>query len=177
MPKIFHSNELNFASGPFNREPFGLLTALPYLCKQADSRHLVFDIRKLPPGEYSFPYHYHRSAEEAMYIICGSMTVRTKNGFQIVNTGDVLFFETGEQGAHQFLNHTSDACTYFDVKTFYELDIVVYPDSDKLMISKYNEVFNIRDQEEYFSGEADITNVWKNLQGGKSSKAPRESDF
>jgi uncharacterized cupin superfamily protein len=167
MPKIFDSNELDFGNGPFNKPPFGLLTALPYLCKQVDSRHLVFDIRKLPPGEYSFPYHYHRSAEEAMYIIAGSMTVRTNDSFQVVNAGDVLYFETGESGAHQFFNHTNDPCTYFDVKTFYELDIVVYPDSEKVMVSRYNEVFKTEAQADYFSGELDIAQRWRELSDGQ----------
>jgi uncharacterized cupin superfamily protein len=163
MPKIFHSNQLNFGSGPFNKEPFGLLTALPNLCTDADSKHLVFDIRKLPSGEYSFPYHYHRCAEEAMYIISGSMTLRTKDGFEIVNSGDVLFFETGENGAHQFFNHTDQPCTYFDVKTFYEMDVVVYPDSEKIMISRYNEVFKAADQENYFSDEGNVSQRWEIL--------------
>jgi uncharacterized cupin superfamily protein len=163
MPKIFNDNDLNFGNGPFNKEPYGLLTALPYLCKQADAKHLNFDIRKLPSGEYSFPYHYHRCAEEAMYIISGSMTVRTNDGFKVVGAGDVLYFETGESGAHQFFNHTDEPCTYFDVKTFYEMDIVVYPDSEKIMVSKYNETFKALDQADYFADEMDIAQRWQKL--------------
>ncbi|HEX3018989.1 MAG TPA: hypothetical protein VHP36_01745 [Chitinispirillaceae bacterium] len=59
MPKVFRSEDLNFGNSYFNKQPFGLLTALPQLCEQVDARHLVFDIRKLPPGEFSFPYHLH----------------------------------------------------------------------------------------------------------------------
>jgi uncharacterized cupin superfamily protein len=98
-----------------------------------------------------------------MYIISGSMTLRTKDGFEIVNSGDVLFFETGENGAHQFFNHTDQPCTYFDVKTFYEMDVVVYPDSEKIMISRYNEVFKAADQENYFSDEGNVSQRWEIL--------------
>jgi uncharacterized cupin superfamily protein len=163
MPKIFHSNDLAFGYGPFNKEPFGLLTAMPLLCKQVDAKHLVFDIRKLPSGEYSFPYHYHRCAEEAMYIISGSMTVRTNDGFEIAGAGDVLYFETGENGSHQFFNHTDQPCTYFDVKTFYEMDVVVYPDSLKIMISRYNEVFKAEDQADYFADEGNVAQRWEDM--------------
>jgi uncharacterized cupin superfamily protein len=167
MPKLFTSDELDFGNGPFNKTPFGLLTILPNLCKQVDSKHLIFDIRKLPPGEYSFPYHYHRNAEEAMCIISGAMTIRTAQGFQGAGQGDVLFFETGESGAHQFFNHTDTPCTYFDVKTFYGMDVVVYPDSGKIMISQYNEVFEKEGHIDYFRGEERIAERWKELGFGK----------
>jgi uncharacterized cupin superfamily protein len=169
MPKIFNSNEFAFGSSPFNIEPYGLLTVLPNLCTEAQSKHLVFDIRKLPSGAYSFPYHYHRNAEEVMYIISGSMTLRTNNEFHIVKNGDVLFFEAGENGAHQFFNYTAEPCTYFDLKTFYEMDVVVYPDSGKIKISKYNEVFKEEDQTDYFENEMDVKKHWQIFSGQHES--------
>jgi uncharacterized cupin superfamily protein len=167
MPSIFKPDEHELGCGPFNKPPFGLLTILPNLCKQAGSKNLFFDIRKLPPGQYSFPFHYHRNAEETMYIISGSMTVRTVGGTKVVGQGDVLYFETGEKGSHQFFNHTNESCTYFDVKTFFGLDVVVYPDSGKLMISQYNEVFEKNAAAEYFKGEETVAETWKNLQDEK----------
>jgi len=155
--------EHTFSNGPFNRPPFGLQTVLPNLCKQAGAKNLIFDIRTLPSGEYSFPYHYHRNAEEAMYIIEGEMTARTEDGFLKLVKGDVFFCETGNTGAHQFFNHSKSACTYFDVKTFFGMDVVVYPDSDKVMISQYNEVFDLKKQVDYFSGEDDVGRRWREL--------------
>jgi uncharacterized cupin superfamily protein len=163
MPTIFKPGQFEFKQGPFNKPPFSLLTLMPNLCKQADARHLVFDIRKLPPGGYSFPYHYHRTAEEVMLIMHGSMTVRSPQGFQIVNEGEVMFCETGETGAHQFFNHTDIPCTYFDVKTFYEMDVVVYPDSGKLLISKFNEVFEHEKQVDYFKNEENVAEKWAKI--------------
>lgn len=161
MPTIIKPDHRDFGYGPFNKPPFGLLTLLPNLCKQAGAKNLIFDIRKLPPGQYSFPYHYHRNAEEVMYVIAGSMTLRTKDGIRPASRGDILHFETGESGAHQFFNHTGESCTYFDVKTLNGIDIVVYPDSGKLMISQYNEVFNTTGQIGYFEGEDHIAEKWK----------------
>lgn len=165
MSSIFRSGNLKFGLGPFNKLPFGLLTVLPNLCTEAGSKNLVFDIRELPPAQYSFPFHYHRNAEEVMMVISGSMAVRTMQGFEVVHKGDILFFETGENGAHQFYNHTSEPCTYFDVKSIYGLDAVVYPDSGKLMINKYNEVYDIKEQVDYFKDEESIKERWREFNG------------
>ena len=165
MPAIFKPESMEFSLGPFNKSPFGLLTVIPNLCKQVNAKNLVFDIRKLPPGEYSFPYHFHRNAEEVMLVMKGSMTLRSAEGFQIVKEGEVLFFETGEGGAHQFFNHTADPCTYFDVKTYYGMDVVVYPDSGKIMISQYNEIFEKEAQVDYFKDETDVAKQWREAEG------------
>ncbi|MBN1576813.1 MAG: cupin domain-containing protein [Chitinispirillaceae bacterium] len=161
MPTILKPGQLEFSQGPFNKPPFGLLTVMPNLCNQANAQKLVFDIRKLPPGQYSFPYHYHRNAEEVMLVTGGSMKLRTSRGFEIVNQGETLYFETGESGAHQFFNHTDCPCTYFDVKTFNGMDVVVYPDSGKIMISQYNEVFEHGKQADYFKDEENVAGKWK----------------
>ncbi len=166
MPKIINPETMEYGLGPFNRPPFGLLTVIPNLCTQANAERLVFDKRMLPPGEYSFPYHYHRNAEEVMLVISGSMTIRFAEGFRVVNAGEVLFFETGESGAHQFYNHTDKPCAYFDVKTLSDLDVVVYPDSGKVMISRYNEVYDLKNgQVDYFRDEDDVAAKWKRHDG------------
>lgn len=162
MPTIFKPDNLEFGLGPFNKPPFGLLSAIPNLCKQVGSKNLTFDVRKLPPGEYSFPYHYHRNAEEVIIIISGSMTLRSLLGFQILVPGEIIFFETEENGAHQFYNHTDDHCTYFDVKTICGMDVVVYPDSGKVMISQYNEIYDQKNgQVDYFKGEENVAEKWR----------------
>lgn len=163
MPSVFRSENLKVGLGPFNKPPFGLLTVLPDLYTETGAENLIFDIRELPPKQYSFPYHYHRNAEEVMMVISGSMAVRTMQEFMVVKKGDVLFFEKGETGAHQFYNHTDQTCRYFDVKSIHGLDAVVYPDSGKLMISKYNEVYKMDEQVSYFNDEENIEDKWKDF--------------
>jgi uncharacterized cupin superfamily protein len=163
MPHIITPDPGTFSQGQFNRPPFGLLTMLPNMHKEAGAKNLIFDLRTLPPKEFSFPYHYHRNAEEVMYVISGSLTLRSPGGFSVIHEGQVLFCETGEQGAHQFFNHTDTPCTYFDVKTFFGMDVVVYPDSDKIMISQYNETFEVSSKVDYFTGESDVAARWSAL--------------
>lgn len=90
---------------PSALEQFDLLTLSPRLTKIVNSKHFVFDLRKLDSGKYSFPYHFHRNAEELIMIISGSMTIRTPKGFEIAKEGQIVFFEMGETSAHQFYNH------------------------------------------------------------------------
>jgi len=168
MPKFFKTDTIRYGNAQFNKAPFSLLSMVPGLSQQVDSKNLVFDMRKLEPGCYSFPYHYHRNAEELMYIVSGEMAVRSTDGFHEVRQGDVIFFEMGEMGAHQFYNHSEESCTYLDIKTFLGLDLVIYPDSGKMMVSRYNEVFKFDDQVDYFTDEDNVEEKWGEVFAGKN---------
>jgi uncharacterized cupin superfamily protein len=91
------------------------------------------------------------------------MAIRTTKGFQILQQGEIVFMEQGESGAHQFYNHTKAPCSYLDVKSFKGLDIVEYPDSGKILISPYGEVFEKNGQVEYLKGERDFKGAWKDF--------------
>jgi uncharacterized cupin superfamily protein len=161
MPTIFSPGKMEFKRDKYNSDQFDLLTILPNLCKTVNAKHLAFDVRLLNPGCYSFPYHYHRNAEELMMVISGSMAVRTPKGFQMLHQGEIVFMEQGASGAHQFYNHTEAPCTYLDVKSFLGLDIVEYPDSGKILISPYGEVFDKNAQVDYLKSEEDLKAKWK----------------
>ena len=89
-------------------------------------------------------------------IISGSLTLRIPNGLDIVSSGDSVLFEMGESGAHQFYNHTSEPCTYLDIRTFIGFDIGDYADSGKILIAPTSEIFNKEDQTKYFEGETEV---------------------
>ena len=163
MPTILNPNESDYRKDPNALDPFDLLTISPRLWKTAGSKHFVFDLRKLEPGKYSFPYHFHRVAEELMMVLSGSMTVRMPDNFEIVNTGQILFFEPGETGAHQFYNHGSVPCTYLDIRTYIGFDVAEYPDSDKILIAPSFEIFSKDSQVDYFEGEKDILEKWDRI--------------
>jgi uncharacterized cupin superfamily protein len=100
-------------------------------------------------------------------IISGSATLRTPNGLEIVTSGDLIFFEKGETGAHQLHNHTTEACTYLDIRAYLGYDIAEYPDSDKILLAPSYEIFNKASQAGYFDGETEIKDKWKQI-GGKA---------
>jgi uncharacterized cupin superfamily protein len=163
MPKIFKQQDVKFKEDSDSIDKFKIQMAFPRLSSTVDSKHLIFDLRLLNPGQYSFPYHFHRNAEELMMILSGSLIMRTPDGFQILDQGDIIFFEIGETGAHQLYNHSSDPCTYLDIKTVVGLDVCEYPDSGKINIMPYREIFDKNSQVDYFKGEEKVDGKWNNL--------------
>jgi uncharacterized cupin superfamily protein len=163
MPTVFKRKDFKFKEDPSSIENFRIETADPRLSRIVNSENMIFDIRLLNPGQFSFPYHFHRHAEELMFIISGSLTMRSPSGFQVLQEGDVIFFEMGERGAHQLFNHTESPCTYLDIKTALANDICEYPDSGKLSVSPNREIFEKSTQADYFKGEENVKEIWKKL--------------
>ena len=163
MSKTIKCKNLKFEENKSSIDNFRIKTAFPRISEIVKSEHLQFDVRLLDPDQYSFPYHFHRHAEELMYIISGSLTLRTEDGLQIINQGDLLFFEMGEKGAHQLFNHTKEPCIYIDIKTYSDNDICEYPDSGKVNISHYREIFEKNSEVDYFKGEKNVREIWKKL--------------
>jgi uncharacterized cupin superfamily protein len=156
MATIFKNDKIEFKEDPNKIDNYRLLTASPRLASVVNSKNLIFDLRLLNPGQFSFPYHFHRNAEELIMVISGSMTMRSPDGFQIMTKGDIVFFEMGETGAHQFFNHSTEPCTYLDIRTLIGIDVCEYPDSGKINVIPYYEVFEKRSKVEYFKGEENI---------------------
>lgn len=163
MSIIFRNKDLQFEQDKSVIENFKIQTANPRLSKVVDSKQLVFDIRLLKPEQFSFPFHFHRHAEELMYIISGSVTLRTADAIQILEQGDTIFFEMGESGVHQLFNHTNTDCTYLDIRTAIENDICEYPDSNKISASPNREIYEKKSQVDYFKGEENIKERWNGL--------------
>jgi uncharacterized cupin superfamily protein len=160
MAKIFRQADLSFQENAVSVEHFRLQTVMPRLYQVVDSQHLVFDLRMLPPEQYSFPYHFHRNAEELVLVLSGSMIMRTPEGFKALNQGDLVFFEMGTTGAHQFYNQDPIPCTYLDIKTVREMDVCEYPDSGKVNIAPFGEIFVKDTQVDYFYGENKVQDRW-----------------
>jgi uncharacterized cupin superfamily protein len=163
MPTIFKPDTLEFKVSSNVLKEFELKTFTPRLSEVVKSKHLVFDIRQLDPGKYSFPYHFHRNAEELMMIISGSFTLRSDEGLQIINAGEIVFFEMGESGVHQFYNHGNIPCIYLDIRTTAGIDITEYPDSGKINVLPYREIFVKQSQVDYNKGEENVEEIWNKL--------------
>jgi uncharacterized cupin superfamily protein len=171
MASILKSNEREFEDtfkeNKNKIDPFRLFTDNSREKKGINPEHLIFDLRQLNPGQYAFAYHFHRYAEELFMIISGSATLRTPKGLETVETGDLIFFETGETGAHQLYNHTEAPCVYLDIRTFTGFDVCEYPDSGKINILPRDEIFRKDSQVNYFSGEENVRDKWKEIEDNK----------
>ena len=167
MATILKSNQREFKENPNKIDNFRLFSDVSRIKKGIKPQNLNFDLRQLNPGQFSAPYHFHRYAEELFMITSGSATLRTPNGLEVVNSGDLIFFETGETGAHQLYNHTTETCVYLDIRTSIGYDVCEYPDSNKLLIDPSFEIFNKDTKLKYFEGEENIQDIWKQLKKKK----------
>lgn len=159
MATIFSLKEIEFKTKSTTLEMFSWASS-PRLAQLAGSKQLQFDVRSLNPGKFSFPYHFHRVAEELFVILEGEAVLRSPEGFKTVRKGDILFFEPGLSGAHQLYNAGDEPCVYLDLRTATGVDVCEYPDSGKINILPYQEIYQTKDQVEYFEGEEEVKAHW-----------------
>ena len=113
-------------------------------------------VYEIPPGKAAYPYHYHCKTEETFYIISGIGTLRTPEGEKRVGAGELIFFPAGEAGAHKLTNASdTENLVYLDFDVTHELDVAVYPDSDKIGIwgMGINQIFPKSADADYYYGE------------------------
>jgi uncharacterized cupin superfamily protein len=163
MATLFKYDKIEFNEDPNKIDHYRLFTATPRLSSVANSKNLIFDLRLLNPGQFSFPYHFHHNSEEMMMVISGAMTMRSPRGFEIMEKGDIVFFEIGETGAHQFYNHSEEPCTYLDIRSLFGMDVSEYPDSEKINISPMFEQYERKSKVSYFRGEENVLERWNEL--------------
>jgi uncharacterized cupin superfamily protein len=155
--------ERELKEDPGKIDSFRIFSDISIAKKGIKPQNLNFDLRQLNPGQYCAAYHFHRYAEELFMLISGSATLRTPKGLEIVESGDLIFFEKGETGAHQLYNHTTEPCTYLDIRTFIGYDVCEYPDSNKIFLVPSYEIFDKDSQLTYFDGEENIRDKWKEI--------------
>jgi uncharacterized cupin superfamily protein len=116
---------------------------------------------KLPPGEAAYPYHFHHSDEEIVFVLAGRPSLRTPEGTRRLEPGEAVHFPLGESGAHQIANPTDEEVRFLAVSTNGAPDIVVYPDSNKLSASErrpdgsgLHTFFDLGSQVGYWDGES-----------------------
>jgi uncharacterized cupin superfamily protein len=164
MATILKSDQRDFQESPNKIDNYRVFTDVSIVKKGLKPENLNFDLRQLNPDQYSAPYHFHRYAEELFMILSGSATLRTPNGLEVVNSGDLIFFEKEKTGAHQLYNHTTDPCVYLDIRTFIGFDVADYPDSNKIFIAPSREIYDRDSQVSYFDGEKNIKDKWQQIE-------------
>lgn len=130
-------------------------------CKKAfvprsDGRESLVCVYEVPPGKSPYPYHYHLKDEETFYILSGQGSLRTPEGERAVKPGDFLFFPAGEEGAHKLTNISdSEKLVYIDFDVIHDVDLCIYPDSNKLGVwgKDVNRVYMLDENVDYYEGE------------------------
>lgn len=120
------------------------------------ANHALVSVYEIPPKKSAYPYHYHHKNEETFYILSGEGILKTPNGEREVTAGELLFFPAGPEGAHKLTNSSeTENLIYIDFDVVHDIDIAVYPDSDKIGIwgMGINKLFPQSSEVDYYEGE------------------------
>ena len=134
------------------------------LGRQAGARRLGASLYDVPPGQATFPYHWHSANEELLVVLRGRPSLRTPEGWRELEEGEVVSFRLGPEGAHQVQNRNPDPVRLLVVSEMVSPEVSGYPDSGKLGAltrapgspDDPDEVFGFfhrRDEVDYFDGE------------------------
>jgi uncharacterized cupin superfamily protein len=89
---------------------------------------------ELEAGNRLWPYHTHHANEEWMIVLRGRPILRTSEGEQELEEGDVVCFRRGPEGLHQVRNATDEPIRVLMLSTLLAPDVVEYADSGKVSV-------------------------------------------
>jgi uncharacterized cupin superfamily protein len=134
-PEIVHDDD----------DPEGFLTGYDRFGPKIGASQLGATIYELPPGQALCPYHYEYPEEEWVIVLEGTATLRHPDGEDQLQQGDVVCFPAGPKGAHQLKNTGSEGnVRVMMLSTIANLNVAVYPDSDKIGVNTPGRVDNVR---------------------------------
>jgi len=96
----------------------------------SETSSYIYDIA---PGASSCPYHY-EYVEEWLLVIAGTVTVRTPDGEQTLDQGDLVCFPAGSAGAHKIMNKSGSPARTLLLARSSAPAVSVYPDSNKIAV-------------------------------------------
>lgn len=87
---------------------------------------------ELPPGERSWPYHFHTGNEEALYVLAGKGTLRLADEAHELSPGVYAAIPADESGAHRVVNDSDTTLRYLMISTMRDPDVTVYPNRNRV---------------------------------------------
>jgi uncharacterized cupin superfamily protein len=75
---------------------------------KAGAQRLGATVYELSPGGAVSPYHLHHGNEEMLIVLAGRPTLRTPAGIRELETGEVVAFPRGAEGAHRVANKSGE---------------------------------------------------------------------
>ena len=112
----------------------------------ATAESLGCSLYVVPPDKRPFPYHYHTANEEAMFVLSGNGTLRTRDGTLEITPGDYVVLPVGESGVRQVINSSDEPLQYLCISTMIDPEIIRYPDSGKVGLFAGSAPFGSMDQ-------------------------------
>ena len=157
---IVNLENLKFESDHTVGENYKYEVAPAAFSSKMGAKKLGWNVSILPSKEFSCPYHFHHSEEELFLVLEGKATLRQAGKFKEVSKGDLIFFETSAEGAHQFYNHTDQPFKYLALSTLDPFDICEYPDSKKVNVRKLKKIYQGGTEVAYLKDEENPARYW-----------------
>ena len=131
---------------------------------QVGSERLGISLYEVPPGQATFPYHWHGANEELLIVLSGRPSLRSPQGWRELAEGEVVAFRVGPDGAHQIVNRSGEAVRFLMVSEMNAPELSGYPDTGRIGTlnrppgSRGDEDdiaawFRLSDQQDYWEGE------------------------
>jgi uncharacterized cupin superfamily protein len=117
---------------PDEEDPEGYRAAMARVGPDLGAQRTGTSVYDLPPGQSVCPYHYEWGEEEWLLVLRGQPHVRTPEGEQQLEAGDLVVFPVGPDGAHKVTNRTGEDVRVLMFSEVRHPGMTVYPDSDKV---------------------------------------------
>ena len=129
--RVLRANALNVGCDYDQGDPAGYRSARADLSERLGGQALAVKVYELPAGQSVCPYHYEYE-EEWLLVLAGAVVVRTPEGEEELEGGDVVCFSPGPSGAHKASNSGQATARIVMFSSSREPAVAVYPDSDKI---------------------------------------------
>ena len=151
MSEILNVFEVSLEGDP--SDPEGYRCSAARVGPLLGASRLGMSLYELPAGQSICPYHYEFGDEEWLLVLEGRPTLRTTEGEEEVEPGDVICFPAGEAGAHKATNRGEGRVLVAMLSTKREPAVAVYPDSGKVGVWPPGKLFRLGDAVDYWEGE------------------------
>jgi uncharacterized cupin superfamily protein len=123
--------------------------------KRLGAEQIGAGLYELAPGQKTFPYHFHYAQEEWLIVLRGEPTLRDPSGERRLAAGDCVLFKCGPDGAHLVRNDTDEPARLLILSSSADVEIAVYPDSEKIGVfaEGLRALFRQGSEVDYFEGE------------------------
>lgn len=122
----------------------------------SENYHVGVLIESPAPGMRLAPRHYHMLEEEHALVLEGEVTLLLGDERHVMKPGDYVCFPAGRKFGHSFLNSGSGPCRYLMIGERNPDEVIVYPDSNKVMVRALrseDDIFDMAATRGYWDGE------------------------
>jgi uncharacterized cupin superfamily protein len=139
-------------------DPPGYRAGQSRIGASAGGREITVRLYEAAPGESICPYHY-EFEEEWVLVLAGTPTLRAPDGERRLQTGDLVCFPKGPEGAHKLTNRDDEMTRVLMWSSSREPAVAVYPDSDKIGVWPGNDADDLMvrradGHRDYYDGES-----------------------